>query len=121
MFRAESLELLARHQSRFSKQVRELRDKQSEVPPLGAEDPDAREDPDDCVPRLAVRVAEPNVEKIYTLPALPAPLPSEMPSSFWTPLLFGKPDDIVSSENAPLALMLIEARGRAPGDGRCVA
>jgi hypothetical protein len=74
------------------------------------DDPDDVIDPDDSGPRLSVRVAEQNVEQIYRLPALPSPLPSEMPSSFWTPLLFGKPGDAVSPQNARLALMLIEAR-----------
>jgi hypothetical protein len=74
------------------------------------QDPDDREDPDDLTPRLVVERAEPNVEKIYSLPALPAPLPSEMPSSFWTPLLLGKPDDAINLEDAHLCLALIEAR-----------
>jgi len=56
-----------------------------------SEDSDDVVDPDDSV-----------------LPALPAP--SEMPSIFWTPLLFGRPSDAVSPEDVRLALALIEAR-----------
>jgi hypothetical protein len=82
------------------------------------QDPDDRKDPDDLSPRLVVTVAEPKVEKIYTLPALPSPLPSALPSSFWTPLLFGNPGDAVSLEDARLALALIEARS---GEGRIAA
>ena len=65
-----------------------------EVQPLGAENPDDNPDPDDC------------------LPALLSPLPSEMPASWWMPLLFGKPSDVVNPEDARLAMALI--RG-APG------
>ena len=39
------------------------------------------------ITRLSVRVAQPNVEKIYTLPALPSPLPSAMPASWWEALV----------------------------------
>ena len=73
-------------------------------------EPDDDPDPDDSGPRLSVRVAEPNVEKIYPLLALLAPLPSEMPSSWWTPLLFGEAGDAISPEDAHLCLALIEAR-----------
>jgi hypothetical protein len=70
------------------------------------QDPDDVIDPDDSGPRLVVIVAEPTVEKIYTLP----PPPSEMPANWWEALLFGKPGDAVSPQNARLALMLVEAR-----------
>jgi hypothetical protein len=49
------------------------------------------------------------VAQSYALPS-PAPLSSEMPASWWTPLLFGKPDDVVGSEDSWLAMVLIEAR-----------
>jgi hypothetical protein len=75
--------------------------------PIESEDPDDREDPDDSA-RLSVTLKEP-VDKIYVLPP-PSPLPSEMPSSWWTPLHFGKPGDAVSPQDARLALALIEAR-----------
>ena len=72
---------------------------------------DTFQNPDERGPRLSVNSKEEqNVEKIYTLPALPSPLPSEMPSSWWRPLLFGKPGDALSQEDARLALALIEAR-----------
>ena len=42
---------------------------------------------------------------------LPAPvLPSEMPSIWWTPLLFGMPGDAVNPQDAHLALALVETR-----------
>jgi hypothetical protein len=69
------------------------------------------DDPDDSASRLSVTLKEEQtVEKIYSLPALPSPLPSEMPSSFWTSLHFGKPDSRVSPEDARLCLALIERR-----------
>src|SRR6516162_4980874 len=40
-----------------------------------SDDPDDRIDPDDSA-----------------LPALPAPMPSEMPANWWETLLFGKPE-----------------------------
>jgi hypothetical protein len=50
------------------------------------------------------------VGEIY---ALPTPVVrAEMPSSFWTPLLFGKPGNSVSPEDARLALIQIESRLR---------
>ena len=58
-----------------------------------SDDPDDRIDRDDSA-----------------LPALPAPMPSEMPANWWETLLFGKPGDAVSLEDARLALALIEAR-----------
>ena len=62
------------------------------------------------ITRLSVRVAQPNVEKIYTLPALPSPLPSEMSASWWEALVLGKSGDAVRPEDARLCLALIEAR-----------
>jgi hypothetical protein len=116
MFKAESLELLAR-----SRRPR-LRDRtvnqeggarapviQEHNDTASTEGPDDSIDPGDLGVRLVVRVAEPNVEKIYPLPP-PTPLLVEMPASWWVPLLFGKPDDVVSLEDSRLALALIEAR-----------
>jgi hypothetical protein len=118
MFRAESLELLARRpRSRktdaaatvAADEERLLDSNESEVPPPGAEDPDDAVDPDDCGPRLVVGVAEPDVEKSYILPALPTPsfLLSEMPSSWWEALLFGKPDNVVGLEDSQLVIKFI--------------
>jgi len=59
---------------------------------------------DQAVPALALALDP------HTVVQIPTSLPCEMPSSFWTSLLFGKPDDAVSSENARLALALIEVR-----------
>jgi hypothetical protein len=42
--------------------------------------------------------------------SLPAPLPAEMPATWWEVLLFGKPGDAVLPQDARLALALIEAR-----------
>jgi hypothetical protein len=74
---------------------------------------DTSQAPDDCDSRLSIELAlgRSPAEQHNVMPALPAPpLFSEMPSSWWTPLLFGKPGDAVSEEDARLALALIEAR-----------
>jgi len=120
MFKVESLELLASRRPRLRprEQLRELPDADPErKSALPGDDPD----PDDSGPRLSVRVAQPNVEKIYPLPALPAPLPTELPSSFWTPLLFGKPDDAISPQDARLCLALIDARLSEGKDSGCLS
>ena len=75
MFRAESLELLARSRRprltngsanhRNSSKAALLRDHNDTAP---AEDPDDRIDPDDSAPRLSITLKEP-VGEIYALPA----------------------------------------------------
>jgi hypothetical protein len=71
------------------------------------QDPDDRVDPDDLGPRLAVSLQP--VARSYALPSS-EPLPAEMPSSWWTPLLFGEPGDAISPKDARACLALIEMR-----------
>ena len=119
MFRAESLELLARRRPRFPN--RSANSQNGCRAPLlhdaePADDPDDVIDLDDLGPRLSVILKESPVDDIYPAAAGPAPLlPAEMPSSFWTPLVLGDAGDPVSPEDAHLTLMLIAARLREYG------
>ena len=89
MFRAESLELLARSRRprltngsanhRNSSKAALLRDHNDTAP---AEDPDDRIDPDDSAPRLSITLKEP-VGEIYALPAAQTVQTSGRLSRYW--------------------------------------
>jgi len=97
--------LASRHRPRLRCQVREPNDECSDTEqPLGSEDAGDYPDPDDSGPRLVVRVTEQNVEKIYTLPALPPPSPN------WSHLLCGRPHEAASAPLARMALLAVGCR-----------
>jgi hypothetical protein len=112
MFRAESLEALARSRrprvrdrsvdSHNGATEHSLQQHNDTVP---ADDPDDRVDPDDCGPRLSVTLKEQQtVEKIYILPALPPPSPD------WSHLLCGRPHESASTLSARMALLAVGCR-----------
>jgi hypothetical protein len=94
--------LVRRHRPRLREQLPEQQP--GKGPALPGDDPDDNPDPDDCGPRLSVRVAEQNVEKIYTLPALPPPSPD------WSHLLCGRPHEAASATSARMALLAVGCR-----------
>jgi hypothetical protein len=77
-----------------------------------SEDPNDSPDPDD---RAALHTQQSNDEgtsgdAITLLPPLP-----EMPCSWWVRVVLGKPDDLVSDEDARMCLLLVSAHLRQAG------
>ena len=110
MFKAESLELLARRRparlrgSDDDSHNALLRADPDAGRPDTTEDPDDSIDPDDSAPRFSERVADQNVEKVYTLPALPPLSPD------WFHLLGGRPHSPASASFARMALEAVGCR-----------